>query len=231
MAYSAGNHVTVPASGSSAGIDTTGADILFFALGRHTGVGLAAISDSYSNTWTARTEYGGTIEGLTVYYAKNPTVGTGHTFSVGSNTFARGCVAAFSGADTSAPYDVENGNGVSFPTSPSTIQPGTLTASQNDSLYITALGTAPNGGPNGYTVDSSFTITDTVDAIDGTSCGCGLAYKIVAGTPSAENPTWSIAVTNNFGTGTTINTWKPAAGGGGGGAAESVFVPQIITFG
>jgi hypothetical protein len=45
-----------------------------------------------------------------LYYAANPTVGSGHTFSyTGASNFSSIFVAAFSGVATSSPFDKENG--------------------------------------------------------------------------------------------------------------------------
>jgi hypothetical protein len=235
LALLSGGHVTIPGTTSgttSAGIDTTGASLLIVAVARHGFTSDPTLTDSYGNTWLPLTPYAGFIGYVLVYYAKNPTVGTGHTFTLaGGNTFPSACVAAFTGADTSAPFDVENGNGVSYPSS-TTIQTGTLTPSQDDSLIIAALASAPNGGPSGYTIDSSFTLIDTVDAINGQSSGSGLAYFLQT-TAAAKNPTWTLSTAGDgFGLAAAINSWKPAAGGGGGGGTPApVLVPQIITFG
>ncbi len=90
-------HVLLPGGvngGDTTGtpIDTTGANLLIFGVSYLDG-SAPTISDSKSNTWTALTATLPSTSGdIRIYYAKNPTVGAGHTFSAtgtGSTCAAR----------------------------------------------------------------------------------------------------------------------------------------------
>jgi hypothetical protein len=185
---------------TTASIDTTGADLLIIVATNQRGE-TATPTDSKSNTWTALTaSQGTTYTRSQIFYTTNPTVGSGHTFTLGGVGTAI-TVMAWSGADTSSPYDVENGaNG-----SASTIQPGTVTPSQNNSLVIAGLSFDANSTP---TINSSFTRETYTNYLLGTNYGNASAY-LIQDTLAATNPTWSsIGV---FGDNATrIAVFKPA---------------------
>ncbi|HEY8746091.1 MAG TPA: hypothetical protein VIU62_23620 [Chloroflexota bacterium] len=191
---------------TSGSIDTTGANLLVLALVDYNGT--ATFSDSKGNTWTARTMYGTTFTAggtLTIYYAKNPSVGTAHTITVSATgAYPSITVQAHSSIDTTAPYDVENGAAASAVTS---IQPGSITPGSNGELIISALGIG--GVTTGTAIDSSFTITDTNPNSAGADIGGSLAY-LYQGTAAAVNPTWSW--TSAFDMRASIASFKAAAG-------------------
>jgi len=161
-------------------MDTTGADllILFFGDGD-----TEAVSDNKSNTWVGLTAGGPGFGYGRIFYAQNPIVGTGHTFSA-TNTTAAVCGAAFSGSITS-PFDVENGGtGLSI----TALSTGSITPTLDNELLISGL--ESGGNSTGQTIDNGFNLLNAVTAVSGTHYGAALAYKIQT-TSAAINPQWT----------------------------------------
>jgi hypothetical protein len=193
---------------TTSSVNTTGANLLVAVVCSYSGS--PTLSDSKGNTWTGLTVYNpsnDTSLKLQLYYCASATVGSGHTFTLSSSGKSPSiCVAAFSGADA-APLDQQAG--FTGSNASSTVQPGSVTPSTDNQLLVT--------GISGYSsavssIDSSFTITDTV-AYTGTDIVGALAYKIQTA-KGAENPTWTV-VGSNVQT-AAIATFKASAGGGGG---------------
>lgn len=178
--YSEGS--TTNSGFTTASVDTTGAN--FIILGLATDGNSGAISDSKSNTWTPLTQVVGQFNDrwLQLFYAENPTVGSGHTFSVtGSTNYPSITIAAFSGVATSLSFDVENGQG-GYGTN---IQPGSITPSVDNELVV-VIGTSDDGTTP--TVDSGFTIAENYAGSPGLAANQILAY-IIETTATAKNPT------------------------------------------
>ena len=213
IAYVAGVSSGTNSGGTtSAGVDTTGADLLVMVVCYFSGAAAPTVSDSKGNTWTALTAVqstgGGANNKTQIYYAKNPTVGSGHTFTAsGASSFASLTAAAYSGCDTAAPFDQQNG------TADST-QPGSVTPTQDNELVVTGLG----GDVATYTsVNGGFTLRNSVGVSAGNYFGTGLA-DLVQTTAAAANPTWTVnSVTNS---GNVIATFKAAAAATGQPAAR-----------
>jgi hypothetical protein len=209
MAFSLIAHVAAGstnggASVTTAGINTTGANLLVLALS-YDASSSPTVTDSNSNTWTPLTTFGGSGESkATLYYCFNPTVGAGHTFGTTSlaSSFPSVCVQAWSGA-TSSPFDVQNGTQNSSSTS---ILIGSVTPSVANSMLATMV--SLDGSFSSLAVDSGFTISDQVAFNGGQSYACGMAY-LVETSIVAENPTWSWA--NGVPNSGSIASFKPAA--------------------
>jgi hypothetical protein len=176
-----------PTTGS---LDTTGATLLVAVCtyaGSPTGV-----TDSKGNTWTALTAYANSGVTTRIYYVNSntPTVGTGHTFTLnGTGIAAVINVVAFSGT-ASSPFDLENGaNSLSA----STIQPGSVTPTANDSIIVTGFSGGNTFG-GAATINSGFTITDQSPLTGGVNYGSAAAY-LIQGTLAAVNPTWTLGST------------------------------------
>ncbi len=197
MAYSLVAHVgaksTNGAGFTSGSINTSGADLLIVMVGNFSGT-QPTLTDSVgasSNTWTAltRQDSGSGSSGL-IYYAKNATVGSGHTFTLtGANSFASMEVQAWSGSDLTAPFDVENGANES--SSLTSLQTGSVTPANNGSLIVAGLclrGLSVSGDT--ATIGSGFTDLDQQVGVSSQCLGSALAY-LVQGTAGAVNPTWS----------------------------------------
>lgn len=170
---------------TGAPIDTTGATLLVATLTYFNVDLMAQLTDSFGNTWALLPRRFQTDTAARVFYCPNPIVGTGHTFAVTQNQFGSLVVAAFSGVNKLQPLDVQNGaTGTG-----STLQTGSVTPTNTNSLVVAALGFR-NSGATLSSIDSSFTIIDT-DTTSGTLHG-SLAY-IVETSIVAKNPTWTFS--------------------------------------
>jgi|SRR6266853_671248 len=190
MAIGLISHVSVAAASTttSSAIDTTGATLLVANMANYEPAGVPTLSDSKSNTWTQLTlrVVTGDVEGR-LYYVENPVVGSSHTFTfTGTLVYTALCVAAFNATLISAVYD-SNETGTSNSSTATSIQPGSVTPSQDNCVICTGMGA---GGATSITVDSGFTITDVVNYSNGVNFAGGLAY-LVETAPVAKNPTWS----------------------------------------
>ena len=189
MSYSVISHVGTGGSGgntvTSNSINTTGADLIVLYVawyGTSGGVMDATkISDSKSNTYTARPNHGFTAQGnARIFYCHSPTVGTGHTFTAtDNNTFPAIFALALSGS-TSVPFDVDNGS--------LTNVPGSITPTANNEIVITGVYDLNTSSP--ATIDSGMTISDSVLYSAGVVIGGSMAYKIQT-TATAISPTWT----------------------------------------
>lgn len=187
--------------GTSTAIDTTGATLLTLAIVSYFAFPPAVgdISDSYGNTWQALTARVGGSAQIQIFYAENPAVGSGHTVTVSKNDSYTGInLTAWGGAATAGVFDVENGSSEAFPV-PSK-QPGSVTAAQANSLYLTAVGR--NTSFTTWSIDSGFTLINAGYDYP------PVAYYIDAG-PTAKNPTWSF--TPDTITAAVIAVFKPGA--------------------
>lgn len=195
--------------GTSGVLDTSGASLLVISVCQYSGVAAQAPTDSKSNTWTALTEQKEAIEASNrLYYVANPTVGSGHTFTVAATgIFSVTQIAAFSGVKTSSPFDQQNGN-KTFD-SISSFQPGSVTPGEDNELIIAAIAASRS---TTFSINSSMTITNSSDYNSGVSEGGALAY-LVQSSFAAINPTWSFTPTVPISVAATIATFKAAAGG------------------
>lgn len=192
--------------GTSAAIDTTGASLLVFtAACLYNNPPFKA--DNKSNTWITAVGKNGTFNNTCSYmfFAWNPIVGTGHTFTSSALTYPASQILAFSGIDaTSNPLDQINS---ATNTSTLTIQPGSITPSQAGSLIITDLClnyTAPTP-----TIDSGMTEIDYINFNSGNYFGGDAAY-FVQGAAAAFNPIWTTVSGSPLELTTTIMNFRPA---------------------
>jgi hypothetical protein len=178
-------------SGSSgcttSAINTSGADLIVIAITGYTG-GTATVTDSKGNTWTARTKYvdNATNASTRLYYCANPTVGSGHTFTLsGNDVYGRINVAAFSGGHAS-PYDTETGR--DQPGAGGVGTSGAVTPSVNGSLLIATH--ASLSANVDFNTSPAFTELDNHTAVGGQSYSTGFAYYIQP-TAGSINSGWS----------------------------------------
>lgn len=206
---------------TTSAIDTTGASLLLVGLSCFTTSDTP--TDSKGNTWHSLTVQGTGGNGLTqLWYAWNPSVGSGHTFSGNTNTYGM-TVAAFSGIQTSSdPLDVQNGT--TQTTAVTSTNTGSITPSASGELVFSYIG--GNQETGGFSIDSSLTITDQEAFISGTRYGQAMAYLVQA-IAAAINPSWSWLPASP--TGTTIAAFKAGSGGGSTSpVARVVFIKQAI---
>lgn len=203
---------------TSGAIDTTGANLLVAVVSDYKATAAPAFTDSKGNTWTGLTaqQNSSQLSRGRIYYAVNPVVGSGHTFTYAATSiFASIYVAAFSGADTASPFDQENGAQNDGAASLAT---GSVTPSEANELVVAGFG-ATDGGPFG--INGGFTITDQLAYSGGNYFGGALAYLIQT-SAAAANPTWTPAA--NAPMVAVIATFKASAGGG-------VVVPVMVHHG
>ncbi len=173
-------------------LDTTGATLLVVHVAYLAG-NPPAISDSKGNGWTGLTEATSTVSGADrIFYAPNPTVGTGHTFTfTGTGVGCQLVAAAFSGIRlTPDPFDTE----AQFVGGPAatTASPGPITTSVPGELVVS--GFAWNNNNTTATMDNGFTVTDSTDFVGGTNFGAAFAYKVQA-TTTTYSPGWTNGAT------------------------------------
>lgn len=212
----------VAASGAntftSGSLDTTGADLLVVVVTENTAGGVT-LSDSKSNTWNPLTEQTNSINpSCVIYYAKaTGKTGTGHTFTAtGSSIFCVLNVMAFSGSDTTAPFDQQNGTGGGSFTS--TAAPGSITPTVDNELII-----------SGFAWNASLTITSVTGATafyqtnfsGGANYGGGGAYAIQT-TATAANDAWNF--TGTIAGNIVTASFKATAGG-----ATSIATPAGVS--
>lgn len=183
---------------TTTGINTTGADII--VIGISDNVGGSTLSDSSGNTWTPLSPSTGTSGVSTLYYCQSPTTSPSHTFTLtATSNFMSIYVTAFSGS-LAAPLDQSNRANSGFTT---TIQPGSVTPSQNNELIVTHV--CKGIDTSSFSINSGFSIIDSVTGVGSTHYGGAIAY-LVQSTAAAVNPTWTSAQI----TGATIGSFKAA---------------------
>ena len=205
-------------AGGTASIDTTGADTLIVVVGCDNAT-FPTLTDSKSNTWTGLTisaGSGGTRQER-IFYAKNATVGTGHTFTLsGTSNFVSMCFSAWSGGNTTAPFDQQQTGGASFG---STVQTGSVTPGSANELLVAGIShTQINSAAD--TIDSSFTVLDSITDTGFGHTNTGLAYQIQT-TATTRNPTWTSSGGNDT-LSASIATFKVAS------AAAQVTPPLLL---
>lgn len=195
--------------GTTDAFDSTGANFIVVTLAMWESPA-PSISDNKGNTYTVLTLTGtGTGASACIAYAKNATVGTGHTVTVSASDIYPGAVvAAFAGVDTTSPFDVQNGASSNYGT---TKQPGSVTPTNDNSVVITAERFGDSSPSE--TIDSPFTGNAILLAYgdSGSSQGNLTSYEIQT-TATARNPTFSGVSTSRT---AKIAVFKAAAGGGG----------------
>lgn len=215
MAIALVAHVARATPGTSASINTTGANFIAIIAGAIVSSGatpgLPTITDSKSNVYSL---VGSAIPtnnacACLLYVCANPTVGSGHTFTC-ANAFSSICVAAFSGVETVFPMGLPTSNTTA--TTGTSIQPGSLTPAIDNCLMIAGVAYRDT---TTITVNQSFSITDQNVFSSGVAIGAALAY-IIETTATAKNPTfsWTNSAANDA-VMAYFRTTIPAAGGGG----------------
>lgn len=214
----------VPGSGSavssvtSGSINTTGADFIAVAVGSYyynsTTAKAISVSDNKGNgNYTPLTAYGvtgssnGSAGFIQLFYIANPSVGSGHTFTVsvsgGGTDYIAFCIAAWSGVGSS-PFDKQNGNnGGNSPQACGSVSPAVA-----GELIIAACASGDGSGGS-LSIGSSFTISNSEAWAPGYTA-VGMAYYLDSGT-TAENPSWTIGTSSYVVC--AIATFEPTASG------------------
>ena len=205
--------------GTTASIDTTGCTGIFIhaAYGPYT---TATMSDSKSNTYSSAiliADDNGNRSNI--FYCANPTVGTGHTFTIsGTAIYATLKVLACSGTNTSQTPQTSSvkGSGV-------TIQPGSITPSENDMLVVTGLSSDVTFGT--ISPDSPFSSNYNAINDNGSTHKSNGSAREIQTTATARNPTWTYSSTSGYYKCCTMATFKASA------APATTILPQFIQHG
>lgn len=198
---------TINATGTSSPINTTGADLIVVILSAQNSV--VTVVDNYGNTLTACSSASGTYSLAQILYNQGGIVGASHTFTVnpGQNAGPILTIMAFSGSATS-PLDVQSGaNAGAGVTS---IQPGSITPSENGALIIAGLcaidGTAPP-----YSINDGFTAPDAGTAWGLRASEGGYGGYLVQTAAAAIDPTITWTGSSTQTNSAVIAAFKPAA--------------------
>lgn len=200
-------------------VDSSGstAAVLFTAYQQNT----LTISDSKSNTYTNLTQMcnAGASVCIRVSYVCGGTYGTGHTATAaGANTYPAAVFIPLSGTLTTGCSDGESA-GADGNSATTSLQPGTLTPSQNDGIVLTGCAYLLNHGS--ASADGGFTLVRQL-AGDGVNFDGIAVFSLIQSAAAATNPT----ITWNNGTNVACISaaFKVAAGGGGAGAGARLLV-------
>jgi hypothetical protein len=170
---------------TTSSIDTTGATLLVVGINRDASTNAFNLSDNKGNSFIFLNQVDQGVARCALFYSIPTSVGSGHTFTnTGTNNFSSLFVLAFSGDRDQKIIDAV----VKSNASSTTVSPGSITPTLNDSLLVTGLSISGAGTP--ISIDSSFTETNELDFSSGNYYGGAMAYKIQT-TGSAETPTWT----------------------------------------
>lgn len=195
--------------GTSTAINTTGATLLVIGINADGGASFPTVSDSKGNTWIGLTQQASSFIHSRIFYAENPIVGTGHTFTfTGTNVFSSMHVAAFGNILTTSPFDKQSGASGAAITS---LQPGSILPAVNGELIYIYLGLDPGAGA--VSINSGFLEIAEVPGQGGVFYG-GVSACIIQTLAAAINPTWSW-VSPSAAT-TVIASFRPSGGMVGG---------------
>lgn len=187
-------------------INTTGANLIVISVAWYSTEDYS-VSDSEGNSYTPLTTRTGGSQKNKLFWCVNPNVGSSHTFTAttpGGSGYPVIGVVAVSGAHSS-PFDQQNGNGA---TSGTSLQPGSITPSENGCLVVTGLDC---GVGVSISINGGFT-ADTIGYVGAVNIGGGIA-RLIQTTAAAVNPTWSW--TDTAESAASIASFKSADGGSG----------------
>jgi hypothetical protein len=171
-------------------VNMNGADLIVCGTASYNGATIVTVSDSHSNTYSYRTTYNDSDGDsfLRIAYVQGAGVGTsGMTFTSSSSGTSYSSIACLGvSGSLASPYDVENG--ATALSSITSLQPGSVTPSVTDDLFVTVIDDQFGNGT--FSINSGFTIDQSVATSNTNHIGIALAHKIKTDA-LAENPTWS----------------------------------------
>lgn len=186
-------HGAAVTSATSDAINTTDATLLtVFWAGADRSV---TVTDSKGNTYSGWTTKWNGAAGVYMMacYCENPTVGSGHTFTVTTTTMYAGVAAsAFSGVKTSGAYHAQAGASQGY--QGYSIGSGSITTIDSGALVVTGTGLHADNG-TAPTIDTGFAIVAHAAGLSGNYYGIDVAWLDKA-TAGAVAPTWSSSAAN-----------------------------------
>ena len=203
---------------TTAAMDTTasgGAKVITLVVSYKTSIGAPAMSDSQSNTYSARVSEDGPFDiTQALYDTFSPSTNASHTFTI-TNASAFCNIMAMAWNETGTPTFDQSSHADAD-------QPGSLTPANNNSLIVT-------GGlrtfTDVYTVPTNFTLLFSDADTASVDFGGGSGYEIQT-TATARNPQWTDDG-SGFGAWTTLQAIY-APGGGGGTVVQDIIGSGII---
>jgi hypothetical protein len=182
--------------GTSAGIDTTGANLIVIGLVQAFAANVS-VSDNKGNTYTAESGSSDptTFFKTSLFWLRNPVVGTGHTFTLGGGNNNQACCVI---AIKTASGGIRTGTGTSSSggsTGSTTVQPGSITPSPAPSLVVVNnCMRSAHLGDAFISIDQGFQFSDTIDENGAATylMGFGYLFQSVA---AAVNPTATVNAT------------------------------------
>lgn len=228
----------VAASATSGGdittssIDTSGANFLVMGVSYYQNVTTdPTITDSKGNTWLPLTRNHNTNYGDFVgriYYARNATVGSGHTFSsAGPSVYSTISIGAFSGLETSADVFVDEEVAITGGMSVTTLSAASLATGADEILAVSHIALREGASSGTISIDNSFNVLHTFNNNPGNALGLGFAYRIEATPSTVIDPTWTFPTDSAA---TELAFFKAGAGGGGGTAVKDIISMGMIPF-
>lgn len=184
----------------------TGASLIVAALAASIqDLATSPMSDSLGNSYSAATRKTSTGSAVNQqFYAINPTVSSSMTVtSTYSSQFVFTAVLAFSGINTSTPFDMENGAVEDI--GATTLSCGTITPTAGDLLVA---GIGYGSGTGSLTIDNGLSITNQSPLVGGSNYAGGAAWK--EHTSGSINVTWTSTVGMSSAA-ATITAFKAAA--------------------
>ncbi len=179
-------------------IDITGAEFLVAAVADY-GFGASTVTDNYGNAWqksppTRYADSDSLLESVQIWFCIPSAVGPLFACTATSTVTIIPsqpsiAVAAFRGQPNASPFDVENG---AFATVVDSLQPGSVTPSEDRELIITALSSDSARPTVSMSIDGGFTIVENQPQIP-TGYGIALAYLIQT-TAAPADPLWDTGV-------------------------------------
>lgn len=165
-------------------IDSSGNDICLYAEADYVASAAGTYTDSKSNTISNLSAGTSTNMRGFISYAKNCTVGTGHTATT-TGAYSPAILLVASGSDLTSPFDQQNGGTTNGASSLAT---GSITPSENNELVCASL--AAGGALGTLTIDTGWTIQVQVDYHGGFNFSNALSCGIQT-TATPVNATWS----------------------------------------
>lgn len=202
-----------PGGGTSSPVDTNGANFIVLAIGYAGAGSTPTVSDSKGNTYTPLTPATFSDSYCRFYFAENPTVGSGHTWTVtGANSYPSISMQAWANALTASVFDQQNAGSTTPSYTATSVQPGSVTPGSNNQLIVTAVSNYADMSNVSRSINAGFTISGQVGNVPAISYPLALAY-LVQTTAAAVNPTWSWSSSERANS--VIATFKSSGGGGG----------------
>lgn len=165
-------------------IDSTGNDLCIYTEADYAGSGAGTYTDSKSNTIANLTSGTSTNMRGWISYAKNCTVGTGHTATT-TGAYSPAVLLVAAGSNLTAPFDQEAGattNGAS------SLATGSITPTEDNELVCASL--AAGGALGTATINTGWTVQVQVDYHGGFNFSNALSCGIQT-TATPVNATWS----------------------------------------